>query len=56
MRIPEDISLIGFDDIPQASLVYPKLTTVRQPLVQMGREAVNILLQQIENPDKRNAR
>lgn len=49
LRIPDDISIIGFDDIPQASLVYPKLTTVRQPLEQMGRVAVKILLEQIEN-------
>jgi LacI family transcriptional regulator len=49
-RIPDDISLIGFDDIPQASLVYPKLTTVRQPLVEMGREAVKLLLERIEYP------
>jgi LacI family transcriptional regulator len=52
LRIPEDISLAGFDDIPQASLVYPKLTTVRQPLDQMGREAANILLEQIEKPEQ----
>ncbi len=48
LRIPEDISILGFDDIPQASLVYPKLTTVRQPLEQMGRVAVKMLLEQIE--------
>jgi LacI family transcriptional regulator len=49
LRIPSDISIIGFDDIPQASLVYPKLTTVRQPLEQMGRVAVKMLLEQIED-------
>ena len=47
-RIPDDISIIGFDDIPQASLVYPKLTTVRQPLEQMGQVAVKMLLERIE--------
>lgn len=52
LRIPEDISIIGFDDIPQASLVYPKLTTVRQPLDQMGRVAVKLLLEQIENSSR----
>jgi LacI family transcriptional regulator len=46
--IPEDISIIGFDDIPQASLVFPKLTTVRQPLEQMGVMAVKMLLERIE--------
>jgi LacI family transcriptional regulator len=49
LHIPDDISIIGFDDIPQASFVYPKLTTVRQPLEQMGRVAVKLLLEQIEN-------
>ncbi len=49
LRIPNDLSIIGFDDIPQASLVYPKLTTVRQPLEQMGRVAVKMLLEQIED-------
>jgi LacI family transcriptional regulator len=51
-RIPEDISLVGFDDIPQASIVYPKLTTVRQPLDQMGRVAAKMLLEHIENPER----
>ncbi|MBZ0291433.1 MAG: LacI family transcriptional regulator [Anaerolineae bacterium] len=49
LRIPDDISIIGFDDIPQASLIYPKLTTVRQPLEQMGQVAVKILLECIED-------
>ena len=49
LRIPDDISIIGFDDVPQASLVYPKLTTVRQPLEEMGHVAVKLLLTQIED-------
>jgi LacI family transcriptional regulator len=49
LRIPDDISIIGFDDIPQASLVYPKLTTVRQPLEHMGQVAVKMLLECIED-------
>ncbi|MBI1277601.1 MAG: LacI family DNA-binding transcriptional regulator [Anaerolineaceae bacterium] len=49
LRIPEDISIIGFDDVPQASFVYPKLTTVRQPLEEMGRVAAKMLLAQIED-------
>lgn len=49
LRIPDDISIIGFDDVPQASFVYPKLTTVRQPLEQMGQVAVRMLLAQIES-------
>lgn len=50
LHVPEDISVIGFDDIPQASMTYPKLTTVRQPLEQMGRVAARMLLNQIEAP------
>ncbi len=51
LDIPADVSVIGFDDIPQAQIVHPKLTTVRQPLDQMGRAAVKLLLDQIEQPD-----
>jgi LacI family transcriptional regulator len=50
LRIPDDISVVGFDDIPQASLVYPKLTTVHQPLTQIGREAITLLLEYIADP------
>lgn len=49
LRIPSDVSIIGFDDIPQASHVRPNLTTIRQPLEQMGRTATQMLLQQIAN-------
>lgn len=51
-QIPDDISIIGFDDVPQASFVYPKLTTVRQPLEQMGQVAAQMLLEQIEDPSR----
>ncbi len=51
LEIPKDISVIGFDDIPQASTSYPKLTTVRQPLDQMGKLAVQLLLEQINHPE-----
>lgn len=50
-RIPEDISIIGFDDITQASQVNPQLTTVRQPLEQMGREAARMLLALLNDPE-----
>jgi LacI family transcriptional regulator len=49
LRIPEDISVIGFDDIPMASQIFPALTTVRQPLAQMGVTAVKMLLAQIRH-------
>jgi LacI family transcriptional regulator len=52
LTVPGDLSIVGFDDIPQASLVYPALTTVRQPLVQIGQVAVRLLLERIEAPEK----
>ncbi len=51
LRLPEDLSIIGFDDIPQAAHVHPLLTTVRQPLEEMGRAAALLLLQYIAHPD-----
>jgi LacI family transcriptional regulator len=44
VRIPEDVSLIGFDDVKYATIVAPMLTTVRQPLAEIGRTGVNLLL------------
>lgn len=52
LRIPEDISIIGFDDIPQAASVHPPLTTIRQPLEEMGRVAAQLLLEIIENDNQ----
>jgi LacI family transcriptional regulator len=51
LRIPEDVSILGFDDIPQAAYVHPGLTTIRQPLEQMGRLATQMLLKKIEDPE-----
>jgi len=50
LRIPRDISIVGFDDIPQAAHVHPLLTTVRQPLEEMGQRAAKLLLNYIANP------
>ena len=47
LRVPEDISVIGFDDIQGAAFHNPSLTTIRQPLNQMGAVAARILLQRI---------
>jgi DNA-binding LacI/PurR family transcriptional regulator len=49
LRVPENVSVIGFDDIPLASYSSPTLTTVRQPLQKMGEIAARTLLDRIEN-------
>jgi LacI family transcriptional regulator len=51
IRVPQDISVFGFDDIPQASTVIPRLTTVYHPLYEMGQAAVHALFEQIEHPE-----
>jgi LacI family transcriptional regulator len=47
LSVPDAMSVVGFDDVAIASLVTPALTTVRQPLVEMGRVATTMLLRQI---------
>lgn len=47
LRVPEDVSVCGFDDTLASRASVPQLTTVRQPLVEMGRKAAEILLAQI---------
>ena len=43
LRVPEDLSVVGFDDTIEAEIAYPPLTTVRQPLKELGSMAVNLL-------------
>lgn len=47
LRIPEDVSVVGFDDSPLASQVYPALTTVKQPIRDMAEQATDLLLAQL---------
>ncbi|WP_175552145.1 substrate-binding domain-containing protein, partial [Pararhizobium antarcticum] len=44
IRVPEDLSIVGFDDIPLASLVLPRLTTIRQPVQQIAEIAIRAVL------------
>jgi LacI family transcriptional regulator, galactose operon repressor len=48
LRVPEDLSVVGFDDVEYATMVTPPLTTVRQPLAEMGRTAVSLLIRLLE--------
>ncbi len=56
LRIPHDISVVGFDDTLQAAVMYPPLTTVRQPLMDMGRTATRMLLNLIKGQPPPNHR
>jgi LacI family transcriptional regulator len=49
LHVPDDVSVAGFDDTGEAAITVPALTTVRQPLAELGRTAVSILLRQLEN-------
>jgi len=51
LKVPENVSVIGFDDIVGAQFHVPSLTTIRQPLARMGRLAASILLDRIANPE-----
>ena len=51
VKIPEEISIIGFDDIPWADIVTPKLTTMRQNVPAIAKESVNLIMDKIGNPN-----
>jgi LacI family transcriptional regulator len=48
VRVPEELSIVGFDDVEPATIVSPALTTVRQPLAEMGRTGVSLLNRLLE--------
>jgi DNA-binding LacI/PurR family transcriptional regulator len=50
LRIPHDVAIVGYDDIPVAAYCDPPLTTMRQPMQQVGEVATRLLIEQIENP------
>jgi LacI family transcriptional regulator len=50
-RVPDDVSVVGFDDIPQAAATYPAVTTVAQPIAEMGQLGVRLLLERIAQPE-----
>lgn len=51
LSVPDDVSVVGFDNIPEAARTHPSLTTVEQPIQQMGFEAVQLLRRLIDEPD-----
>jgi LacI family transcriptional regulator len=56
LAIPQEVSIVGFDNVPESALGSPPLTTVEQPIQQMGSEAVRLLIDLIENPSRPPAR
>ncbi len=50
LRIPDDVALVGFDDVTSSALTRPALTTVRQPFYEMGRAAIELLISTLEAP------
>jgi DNA-binding LacI/PurR family transcriptional regulator len=51
IKVPQDIAVIGYDDILVSSIVNPALTTVRQPIIKLGREAFNMARSMAHEPD-----
>ena len=51
-RVPDDLAVAGYDDVPEASFFFPPLTTVRQPLQEMGKRGAQVLLERIANRER----
>ena len=51
LRVPEDVAIMGFDGVPFGSVTYPPLTTIEQPMHQLGVRSVQLLLERIDNPE-----
>ncbi len=49
-KLPRDISLVAFDDVPWMTMVEPRITAVAQPTVEMGRRAARLLLRRADEP------
>jgi DNA-binding LacI/PurR family transcriptional regulator len=56
LTVPGDLSVMGFDDLPLASYLNPALTTIRQPMRDMGRQAVGILFHLLDGGNAENSR
>ena len=52
LRVPQDVAIVGFDDLPWAEALDPPLTVVRQPAYEVGRQAMELLLKRIMDPDR----
>jgi LacI family transcriptional regulator len=55
LRVPQDVALVGFDDVPIAIALEPQLTTIHQPIEQMGEIAADLLLDRLDSPSQDEA-
>jgi LacI family transcriptional regulator len=53
LRVPQDLSVCGFDDMSAATLIWPQLTTVRQPISEMSALATEMLISRAVQPNER---
>ncbi len=51
LRVPEDVAVVGFDDLPQAMITFPFLTVATQPALEIGRRSVALLLERLADLD-----
>ena len=56
LRVPEDVAVVGFDDVPLASYVSPGLTTVHQPTYELGREAARMVFSMLRGGTEQNGK
>jgi LacI family transcriptional regulator len=52
IKVPDDLAIVGFDDLDQTTMIFPELTTIRQPCVEMGASAVKMLIDQLEKDNR----
>ncbi|TIH33874.1 LacI family transcriptional regulator [Subtercola vilae] len=56
LAVPDDISVVGYDDVPSSGWMSPKLTTIHQPLIEMAEEATRLVMALRNDPDRRLTR
>jgi LacI family transcriptional regulator len=54
LTVPDDLSVVGFDNIPESALTNPPLTTIDQSIQQMGYEAASLIIRLIKEPSEDN--
>jgi LacI family transcriptional regulator len=52
LRVPEDVAVVGFDDLPQEMVTFPFLTVAAQPAFEMGRRSVGLLFERVAGPGR----